>query len=79
MFEATLRAVSERRSDRLDDISVDNVEMDARWRNTDMERMKAEAERDVLKDAVESQAEMVVNLVGILGHCMVMIREAGGC
>jgi kinesin family protein 18/19 len=77
MFEATLRAVSERRSDRLDDISVDNVEMDARWRNTDMERMKAEAERDVLKDAVESQAEMVVNLVGIVGRCTVMIGEAG--
>ena len=77
MFEATLRAVSERRSDRLDDISVDNVEMDARWRNTDMERMKAEAERDALKDAVESQAEMVVNLVGIVGRCTVMIGEAG--
>src|SRR5258705_2617232 len=63
--------------DRLDDVSVDNVKMDARWRNADMERMKAEAERDALKDAVESQAEMVVNLVGIVGRCTVMIGEAG--
>jgi len=64
-------------SDRLDDISVDNVKMDARWQNTDMERMKVEAEQDVPKDVVESQAEMVVNLVGIVGRRTVMIGEAG--
>jgi kinesin family protein 18/19 len=77
MFEATLRAVSERRSDRLDDVSVDNVKMDARWQNAEMERVKAEAERDAMKDAVETQAEMVVNLVGMVGRCTVMIGEAG--
>lgn len=76
MFEATLRAVTERRSDKLDDISIDNVKMDARWRTADMERVKVEAERDVLKDAVEAQTEMVVNLVGMVGRCTVMIGEA---
>jgi kinesin family protein 18/19 len=34
-------------------------------------------EWDVPKDAVESQAEMVVNLVGIVGRHTVMIGEAG--
>lgn len=77
MFDATLRAVGERRSDRLDDVSVDNVKMDARLRNAEMERVKAEAERDAMKEAVESQAEMVVNLVGMVGRCTVMIGEAG--
>ena len=77
MFEATLRAVSERRSDRLDEVGADNVKMDARWRSAEMERVKAEAERDAMKEAVESQAEMVVSLVGIVGRCTVMIGEAG--
>ena len=76
MFEATLRAVSERRSDRLDDAGIDNVKMDVRWRTAEMERVKAEAERDAMKAAVESQAEMVVNLVGMVGRCTVMIGEA---
>lgn len=76
MFDATLRAVSERRSDKLDEVSVDNVKMDARWRKADMERAKAEAERDAMKDALAAQAEMVVNLVGMVGRCTVMIGEA---
>ncbi len=68
MFEATLRAVSERRSDKLDETSVDNVKLDARWRKAEMERVKAEARRDALQEAVEAQAETIVNLVGIVGR-----------
>lgn len=77
MFDATMRAVSERRSDKLDEVSVDNVKMDARWRSAEMERLKAEAERDAMKAAIGEQAEMVVNLVGMVGRCTVMIGEAG--
>lgn len=76
MFEATFRAVSERRSDRLDEVSVDNVKMDARWRKAEMDRAKMEAERDAMKGAIELQMEMVVNLVGMVGRCTVMIGEA---
>ncbi|KZP12090.1 kinesin-like protein [Athelia psychrophila] len=76
MFDATLRAVSERRSEKLDEVSIDNVKMDARWRKAEMERAKAEAERDAMKDALATQAEMVVNLVGMVGRCTVMIGEA---
>ncbi|KAH8094795.1 kinesin-domain-containing protein [Cristinia sonorae] len=77
MFEATLRAVSERRSDKLDEVTVDNVKLDARWRKAEMERVKAEARRDALEEAVKGQAESVVNLIGMLGRCTVMISEAG--
>lgn len=76
MFEATLRAVSERRSDKLDEVSIDNVKLDVRWRRAEMERMQAEARRDAMKEAVESQAEMVVNLVGLVGRCTVMLAAA---
>ena len=77
IFDATLRAVSERRSERLDEVSVDNVKIDARWRKAEMERGKSLAERDALREAVEAQAEMVVNLIGLVGRCNVVLGEAG--
>ena len=77
MFDATLRAVSERRSDRLDEVSIDNVKMDARFRQAEMGQARAEAERDAMKAAVTAQAELVVSLVGMVGRCTVMISEAG--
>lgn len=76
MFEATLRAMSERKSDKLDEMSIDNVKLDARWRKAEMERVKAEAKREALREAVETQAQTVVNLVGLLGRCTVMLNEA---
>ncbi|OBZ76647.1 Kinesin-like protein 6 [Grifola frondosa] len=76
MFEATLRAVSERRSDKLDDVSVENVKLDARWHKADMERVKAEAGQEALKDAVANQAETVMSLVGMVSRCTVMLNEA---
>ncbi|THH33607.1 hypothetical protein EUX98_g597 [Antrodiella citrinella] len=76
MFEATLRAVSERRSDKLDDVTVDNVKLDARWRKAEMERIKADARKDALQSAVQGQAETVVSLIGMLGRCTVMMTEA---
>lgn len=76
MFEATLRAVSERRSDKMDETSIDNIKLDARWRKAEMERVKAEASRDAIREAVGSQAQMVVSLIGMVGRCTVMMTEA---
>lgn len=76
MFEATLRAVTERRSDKMDEISVDNIKLDARWRKAEMERVKAESSRDAIQEAVADQARMVVNLVSMVGRCTVMMTEA---
>lgn len=76
MFEATLRAVSERRSDNLDDVSVDNVRRDAHCKQAEMEKLKAEASRDAMREAVAAQATMVVSLIGLVGRCTVMLAES---
>ncbi|EPS95344.1 hypothetical protein FOMPIDRAFT_146176 [Fomitopsis schrenkii] len=76
MFDATLRAVSERKSDKLDEYAGDNVKLDARWRKAEMERAKAEASRDVLKEAITTQAEAMVSLIGLVSRCTVMLSDA---
>ncbi|KAF5369935.1 hypothetical protein D9758_001299 [Tetrapyrgos nigripes] len=76
MFSATLRAVSERRSDRLDEVSIDNVKLDAQCRKAEMEMLKAEQERDVFKEATEDVAQVMVVLIGMLGRCTVMVGDA---
>ncbi|KAJ6516164.1 kinesin-like protein [Mycena sanguinolenta] len=76
MFDATMRAVSERRSDKLDEVSANNVKLDARCSKAEMERVKAEGERDVMKEAVDDMAQLLVNLVGMLGRCTVMVGDA---
>ncbi|KDQ64669.1 hypothetical protein JAAARDRAFT_167191 [Jaapia argillacea MUCL 33604] len=76
MFDALLRAVSERKSDKLDEVSVDNVKLDAKFYRAEMERYRAEAERNAMREAVEMQAEVVVNLVGMVGRCTVMLGDA---
>ncbi|KAL1758686.1 kinesin-like protein [Schizophyllum commune] len=76
MFDATMRAVSERRSDRLDDVSVENVKLDARCHRAELEKAKAEAERDVLKEAVGDISQFMVGLAGIVGRCTVKIGDA---
>ncbi|KAJ6539068.1 kinesin-domain-containing protein [Mycena capillaripes] len=76
MFDATMRAVSERRSEKLDDVSADNVKLDARCSKAEMERVKAEGERDAMKEAVEDMAQVLVGLVGMLGRCTVLVGDA---
>ena len=77
MFDATLRAVSERRSEKLDDVSVDNVKLGAKCKKAEMEQARAEEDRDVMKGAVEEMADVVVSLLGMLARCTVKIGEAG--
>lgn len=76
IFEATLRAVSERRSDRLEESSIENVKADAKWRKAEMDRVQAEAERDAFKESFHSQAELVVTLLGMIGRCTVVLKGA---
>ncbi|KAG6832900.1 hypothetical protein H0H92_004784 [Tricholoma furcatifolium] len=76
MFEATLRAMSERKSEKLDQAGIETLRLDAALKKAEMERAKAESERDVMRNAVEGMAEVVVNLVGMLGRCNVMVGEA---
>ncbi|KAL4266421.1 TRAFAC class myosin-kinesin ATPase superfamily protein [Pleurotus pulmonarius] len=76
MLEATLRAASERRSDKLDAVSVDNIKLDTQLKKTEIERIRAESERDAMNDAVSDMAQVMVTLIGILGRCTVMVGEA---
>ena len=76
IFEATLRAASERRSDRLEEFNIENVKADAKWRKAEMERVRAEAERDAFKESLRSQAQFVVTLLTMIGRCTVALGEA---
>ncbi|KAJ3511548.1 hypothetical protein NLJ89_g4034 [Agrocybe chaxingu] len=76
MFDATMRAVSERRSEKLDEISMENVKLEASYRKASIERVKAESERDAMRDSVVDMADVVVQLVGMLGRCTVIVGEA---
>lgn len=77
MFDATLRAVSERRSDKLEAIEIDAIKLDTHLARAEMERKRAEAEKTVLSGAVDDMAQVIVKLVGMLGRTTVMIGEAG--
>lgn len=76
IFEATLRAVSERRSDRPEEFSIENLKADVKWRVAEMDRVWAEVERDALKESFCSEAEVVVALLGMIGRCTVVLGEA---
>ncbi len=76
MFEAMVRAVTERRSDRLDEISTENVKLDAQWRKVVTEKTRAGAEREAMEDAVAEQAKMVVDLLGMVGRYTVVLGDA---
>lgn len=76
LFDATLRAVSERRSDKLDETSIDNVKIDVKLRKAEMERIKAEAAQAALKEAVATQTEAMVNLIGMVSRCTVILGDA---
>ncbi|KAI6097440.1 P-loop containing nucleoside triphosphate hydrolase protein [Pisolithus croceorrhizus] len=72
----TLRAVCERRSANLENVSIENVKADATWRKAEMERVRAEAEKDAVKESFQSQAKILVNLLGMVGRCTVVLGEA---
>jgi kinesin family protein 18/19 len=77
LYEGALRAVRERRLEKLDGVRVDNVKLDVQRRADEIERIKAVAERDAMKEALDSQAGLLVGLVGMVGKCMAMINDAG--
>ena len=71
-----VRAVIERRSDRLDEISTENVKLDAKWRKVVTEKIRAEAEREAMEDAMAEQAKMLVDLLGMVGRYTVVLGDA---
>lgn len=76
MFDATMKAVSERRSEKLDESSVELVKYETLIRRAEMEKLRTERERDAIKESVEDMAEVIVKLVGMLGRCSVIMGDA---
>ncbi|KAI0035688.1 kinesin-domain-containing protein [Vararia minispora EC-137] len=76
LFDGVLRAVTERRNGRLDDVSMENVRLDVQSRRAELEKYKAEAERSVVKDAMEDQTRMLVQLLGVVGRYTVVLKNA---
>jgi len=68
MFEAMLRAVAERRSDRLDEQSIQNLKLDTRCRRSEMERAKAEGFYEAAQGIIVEQAKTIISLLGIIGR-----------
>lgn len=76
MFDATMRAVSERRSEKLDEMGQETVKLEITSLKATMDKLKAENERDVMREAVVDMADIMVKLVGMLGRCTVVVGEA---
>jgi len=76
MFDATMKVVSERRSEKLDESSVELVKYETLIRRAEMEKLKAERERDAMKESMEDMAEVTVKMVGMLGQCGVIMGDA---
>lgn len=77
LFDAMLHAVTERRSDRLDDVMLDTIKTDVKLRKTELDQAKVQARETVLQETVGHQAVMISNLVGMLARCTVMMRDGG--
>ncbi|KAG8860509.1 kinesin-like protein Klp5 [Tulasnella sp. 330] len=77
MFDAMIRAVAERKSDRMDDIMVDSIRVDARLKRAELDLLKCQTREGVLKEALSEQAGRVSQLVGMLARCTVMMRDGG--
>lgn len=75
MFDATLRAMSERRSDRLDESHIESLKMEAQNRKLGIEALKKEAQLATLQRALAAQSATVASLVGILGRCTVLLES----
>lgn len=76
MFDATMKVVSERKSEKLDESSAEVVKLETQFRRAEMEKFKAEGERDAVKESMEDMAEVIVRLIGMLGRCSVIMGDA---
>ncbi|TFK27030.1 kinesin-like protein [Coprinopsis marcescibilis] len=76
MFDATMRAVAERKAEKLDESSSEIVKQLATVRRAEMEKAKVEEERNAFREAAEDMAEIMVKLIGMLGRCTVLIGDS---
>jgi len=75
MFEAMLRAVVERRSDRLDEQLMENLKLDTRRRKSEMERAEAEGFCEAAQDIIAEQTKTIAGLLGVVAKHEVVFLE----
>ncbi|KAF5331539.1 hypothetical protein D9611_007645 [Ephemerocybe angulata] len=76
MFDATMRAVAERKSDKLDEASSEIVKAQAACKRAEMEGARLAGERDAFREAAEDMADVMVKLLGMLGRATVVVGDA---
>ncbi|KZO97986.1 kinesin-domain-containing protein [Calocera viscosa TUFC12733] len=75
MLEATFRAVSERRSANLDDVSVENIKLLSSFQRSETEVARVSAREQALKGALAQQSQMMTQMMGVLAQCTVALRD----
>lgn len=76
MFTAMLRAVCERRQDKLDEVSVENLTITAQLKKAEMELIQARAETEALKTVFDRYVGQFVNLASILASTTALLKES---
>lgn len=76
MFDATMRAMSERKSEKLDVVSQENVKLEAQLQKAILDKLKAQTQGEAMRETVVDLSDTVVKLIGMLGRCTVLVGEA---
>lgn len=75
MFEAMLRAVTERRSHKLEEVDIENIKLEAQFQRSEIARKKSDAMQEALKLALSSQMDVNAHVCGILVRCTAMLKS----
>ncbi|GJJ07448.1 hypothetical protein Clacol_001650 [Clathrus columnatus] len=76
MFAAMLRAVCERRQNKLDEVSIENIALSAQLKKTEMEMTQARAETEALKTVTDRYSEQFVTFASILASTNALLKES---
>lgn len=76
MFAAMLRAVCERRQDKLDEVMIENIALSAQLGKAEMEATQARAEAEALRTVIDRYANQFVTLAGVLTSTNALLKES---
>lgn len=76
MFEATLRALTERKSDGMDELAVEGIKVEAKYQKEHIDRLKAESYSEFLSRAMANQAQLFANIIGTLVRSTSVMEES---
>ncbi len=75
LFDAMLRAITERRPERMDESMGETVKAEVKLRKAEMEVARLQANEGVLEQAIRDQSSKMTTLIGMLARCTVMMKE----